>query len=101
MFLPVQLPEGARGHQLPAQPIIFFLGAIAPVDGSRLAERGDFIHPGEQGGMGRGSGSGHGRTGMVNEAWLYGKSAGAIPQVQSNFEAVRGRHALGGRVRRR
>jgi hypothetical protein len=40
--------DGAGGDHLAAQAVIFFLGAIAPVNASRLGQRGDFCDPVDQ-----------------------------------------------------
>ncbi|OWW20117.1 hypothetical protein AYR66_12055 [Noviherbaspirillum denitrificans] len=44
----VQLLHGAGGNHLCAQPIVFFLRAVAPVDALGLGQRGDFRDPVDQ-----------------------------------------------------
>jgi len=44
----VELLEGAGGHELLAQAVVFLLAAVAPVDGVGLAQGGHLSHPMDQ-----------------------------------------------------
>ncbi len=46
--LGVELLEGAGGHELGAQAVVFGLGAVTPVDLGGLGQGGDLGHPGHE-----------------------------------------------------